>query len=89
MSSDVGYIVMTNFSRSKIIGIGTLNVKIFDRFVQTLGDIRHIPSLTMNMVALSRLDTSGCAFATRNEFMEVGKDLLVIMTKKTINNLYN
>lgn len=86
--SDNGYIVMANSSKSKIINIGTINMKIFDRVILTLGNVRHIPNLRKNFVSLNRLDALDNDFSTRNEFMKVGKGSLVIIKRKSKNNLF-
>lgn len=74
--------MLANCSRSKIIGIDIVKIKIFDGFFRTLGDVIHTPNLRKNFVTLSRLDTLSYYFLTMNEFIEVGKGSLVIMKDK-------
>lgn len=74
--------MLANCSRSKIIGIDIVKIKIFDGVFRTLGDVIHIPNLRKNFVTLSRLDTLSYYFLTMNEFIEVGKGSSVIMKDK-------
>lgn len=77
----VGNVVMDNGSISKVMCMGTMEMKIVDRVVRILGDVRHIPSLKMNLVLVSRLNTLSYGFFTRNRFMKGGKKNSVIMKR--------
>lgn len=50
-------VVMSNDSRNKIIGMGIVKMKMFDRVVWILSDVRYTPNLRENLILMSRLDT--------------------------------
>ena len=43
----------------KVLGIGIVRIKMFDEVVHTLGGIKHVPNLKMNLMSLSTLDAKG------------------------------
>ncbi|KAG8501431.1 hypothetical protein CXB51_003755 [Gossypium anomalum] len=52
-------ILMGNNASCKIAGVGTIKVKMFDRVVRTLSDVRHVPELKRNLISLSSFDSKG------------------------------
>lgn len=63
-SYDAYDIVMVNGSRRKVVCVSTVKMKMFDGFVQTLGDMRYIPNLRKNLVLFNRLNTFGYNYCT-------------------------
>ncbi|KAG8486072.1 hypothetical protein CXB51_019444 [Gossypium anomalum] len=57
VSEDV--ILMGNNASCKIIGVETINVKMFDRVVKTLSDVQHVLELKRNLISFSTLDSKG------------------------------
>ena len=51
-----GTVLMGNDASWKIIGVGTIRIKIFDGIVKTLGDVKHVPYLKRSLISLSTLD---------------------------------
>jgi len=43
----------------KIVGIGTIKIKMHDGIVRTLTEVRHIPELKKNLFSTSGLNTIG------------------------------
>ena len=54
-----GDVLMGNNSSCKVVGIGIVRIKMFDRVVRTLGDVKHVSDLTRNLISLSTLDSKG------------------------------
>ncbi|KAG8503733.1 hypothetical protein CXB51_001751 [Gossypium anomalum] len=54
-----GVVFMGNTASCKIAGVGTIKVKMFDRVVRTLSDVRHVLELKRNLISLSTLDSKG------------------------------
>ncbi|KAG8492366.1 hypothetical protein CXB51_009643 [Gossypium anomalum] len=54
-----GVVLMGNNASYKIVGVGTIKVKIFDGVARTLSDVRHVPELKRNLISLSTLDSKG------------------------------
>ena len=44
-SVDCGNVLMGNDASCKVIGIGTIKIRMLDGVVRTLGDVRHVPEL--------------------------------------------
>ncbi|KAM3319479.1 putative protein isoform X1 [Capsicum chacoense] len=54
-----GVVLMRNNTPCKIVGIGTIIIKMFDGVVRTLGDVQYVPDLKRNLISLSTLDSNG------------------------------
>ena len=52
-------IQIRNGNLCKIIGIGFVEVKIYNVIVRTLTYVRHVPYLKKNLISLSTLDAKG------------------------------
>ncbi|KAG8480001.1 hypothetical protein CXB51_025036 [Gossypium anomalum] len=61
-----GVILMGNNASCKIAGVGTIKVKMFDRAVRTLSDVRHVPELKRNLISLSTLDSKGYRYTAES-----------------------
>ncbi|VFQ72130.1 unnamed protein product [Cuscuta campestris] len=66
---DGGAVKMANGARSKIAGVGTVQVRMFDGVVRTLTGVKHVPGLKGNLISLGALDSEGCRIFAQ------GKDL--------------
>jgi hypothetical protein len=47
---------MGDNSPCEVIGMGTVQIKMFDAVVHTLIEVRHVPSISRNPISLSTLD---------------------------------
>ncbi|KAG8489761.1 hypothetical protein CXB51_017983 [Gossypium anomalum] len=72
-----GVVLMGNNASCKIIGIGTIKVKIFDGVVRTLSDVRHVPELKINLISLSTLDSKGYRYTAESGGSTVTGDVAV------------
>lgn len=52
----------------KIAEIGTIKIKMFDRAIKTLTDVRHILELKRNLISLSTFDLKGIDILVRATF---------------------
>ena len=78
---------MGNNVACKVVGIGTIRIKIFDGVVRTLTDVRHIPALKKNLISLSILNFISCSFKAKGRALRGCKDALIVMKGKK-NCLY-
>lgn len=62
INTNLVMLVMVNGLKSKVVDMGTMKVKMLDEVVQTLGDVRNVPSLKKNLVSLSNLYKLGYDF---------------------------
>ena len=53
---------MGNNAPCKTIGIGTVRIRMADRIIRTLTNVRHVPDLKKNLISLGTLDANGCKF---------------------------
>ena len=58
-----GTVLMGNNMSCKVVGIGTIQIKMHDGIVRTLTGVRHVPELKKNLISLGILDSQGCKFS--------------------------
>ncbi|KAH9803501.1 hypothetical protein KPL71_001790 [Citrus sinensis] len=59
-SCDSGMVLMGNNSICKVVGIGTVSLKMFDGVVREITQVRHVPDLKRNLISVGMLDQMGC-----------------------------
>ena len=74
-----GVVLMGNNASCKIASNGIVRIKIFDRVVKTLGNVRHVPDLKRNLILLSTLDSKGYKYTGESGVLKVSKGVLVVM----------
>uniref|UniRef100_A0A2N9HUM1 Integrase catalytic domain-containing protein n=1 Tax=Fagus sylvatica TaxID=28930 RepID=A0A2N9HUM1_FAGSY len=88
-SVNCGSIRMGNDASCKVIGIGTIKIKMFDNVVRTLGEVRHVPEMKKNLISLGTLDSKGYSYKSEHGIMNVSKGAMVVMRGQRINdNIY-
>ena len=82
-------VLMENNAICKVVGIGTIKVKMFDNVVRTLMDVRHVPDLKKNLISLGTLDSNGFRYKSENGIMIVLKGVMIMMKgQKVDDNIY-
>jgi hypothetical protein len=56
---DDGSVLMGNDVACKIVGMGTIRIRMHDGIVRTLKNVRHILELKKNLISLCTLDSLG------------------------------
>ena len=80
---------MENNAPCKVPGVGTIKIKILNRVLRALADVRHIPNLTKNSISLSTLDSKGYKYSSEGGALEVRKVVLVVIIwQKSFAHLY-
>jgi hypothetical protein len=79
---------MGNDISCKVVGIGSIQIKMFDGTVKILIDVRHVPALRKNLIYLGVLDTGGYKSIFQGGFMKVYKGILLVMKAKKVGNLF-
>ncbi|KAG8485555.1 hypothetical protein CXB51_018931 [Gossypium anomalum] len=74
-----GVVLMGNNASCKIVGVGTIKVKMFDGVVRTLSDVRYVPELKRNLISLSTLDSKGYRYTAKSGVLKISKGSLVVM----------
>ena len=73
---------MGNNAPCKIVGIGTVRIKMFDGVVRTLSDVRHVPDLKRNLISLNTLDVKRYKYTGEDGVVKISKGALVMMKGK-------
>ena len=79
---------MGNNASCKVIGIGSMTVKIFDEIVRTLRNVRHVPNMKKNLISLGALDNNGYRCIHEKGVLRVTLDAQVVMKGKKVESLY-
>jgi len=69
-SIDDDVVFMGNDISCKIVGIGSIRVKMYDGIVRTLTNVRHVPELKKNLISLGVLDFGGYKCKTQGGLLK-------------------
>ena len=79
---------MGNNTSCKTVGKCTIWIKMNDRVIRTLTDVRHVPGLRKNLIFLGTLDSIWYNFLGEGGVLRVTKGSFMVMQGKKIDNLY-
>jgi hypothetical protein len=79
---------MGNDISCKVVGIGSIQIKMFDGSIKILTDVRHVPELRKNLMSLGVLDIGGYKSIVQGRVMKVYKGILLVMKAKKVGNLF-
>jgi len=87
---DSGIIIMGNDVACKMIGIGTIRIKIFDSMVRNLTDRRYVPQMKKNIISVGvgAVESKGLKVMLKNEILKVTKGSFVVIKGIKDRNLY-
>ncbi|KAH9697198.1 hypothetical protein KPL71_023512 [Citrus sinensis] len=88
-SCDAGIVLMRNNSVCKVVGIGTVSLKMYDGMVRELTQVRHVPELKRNLISIGMLDQIDCVIKAEKKILKVVKGSIVIMKGTKLNGLYS
>lgn len=77
-----GVVTMENNAPSKIVGIGSVKIKIFDGAITTLTSRRHVLDLKRNLISLSAIDSKEYNYTNEGRVLKINRDALVVMKGK-------
>ena len=80
-----GEVMIGNNSLCKLIGLGTIRLKMFDGVIN---EVRHVPDLKRNLISLGILDQMGCTIKIESGVMKIIKGSMVIKKGTKNNGLY-
>jgi len=66
---------MENFTTSKVIGEGIIQIQSHDGCITTLQGVRHVHESMYNLISLGTLHGEGFSFSPENNLIEVFKDV--------------
>ncbi|KAH9650990.1 hypothetical protein KPL70_026576 [Citrus sinensis] len=85
---DGGIVVMGNDSSCRVVGRGSIRLRVFDGMIRKLRDVRHVPDLKRNLISLGMLDKTGCLVKLESGTLKVLKWSMVVMKGNMSNGLY-
>ncbi|KAA0059756.1 Retrovirus-related Pol polyprotein from transposon TNT 1-94 [Cucumis melo var. makuwa] len=86
---DEGLLYMGNDKAYKIVGIGSVTLKFKDGTTTLLRNVRHVPSLKINLISLGMLDSIGCEYKGSVRRFEIFKDSKIVLGGTKINGLFH
>ena len=78
---------MGNDSSSKVIGISTIKVKMFDTVVRTFSNVKHVPKSRRTLISLGALENLSYDFSTNSSIMKINKGALIAMKGKKVKKI--
>ena len=87
-SNNEGQVLFENNKACRVIGCGTIRIKMFDGQERILQGVRHVPELKRNLISLGMLDLNGYTYREEGGVIKVLKGSLVIMKGVKENDLY-
>ncbi|KAK2966163.1 hypothetical protein RJ640_026814 [Escallonia rubra] len=87
-SFDGGKILIGNDVACKVVGIGSIQIRMHDGIVRTLTDVRHVPELRKKLISLGTLESNDCSYRAVGRVMRIMKGALVVMKGLKQNSLY-
>lgn len=79
---------MGNDVTCNIVGIGSIQLQMFDGTTKILTDVRHVPDLRKNPISLEALDTNGYKTIAQGGAMKIYKGIILVMKAKKVGNLF-
>ncbi|KAK9103029.1 hypothetical protein Sjap_020283 [Stephania japonica] len=84
-----GSVYSCNDHALKVIGIGTIMLKMYDGTVRTIQEVRHVEGLKKNLLSLGRFDDLDFEIKVKKGIMKISRGALVLMKgEKVVANLY-
>nr|KYP40581.1 Retrovirus-related Pol polyprotein from transposon TNT 1-94 [Cajanus cajan] len=79
---------MGNDMPCKIVGIGTIQLRMHDGVIRTLTEVRHVPDLKNNLISVGVLDSKSFKCNVKNGVMEIKRGSTLVMRGFKKGNLY-
>ena len=89
--TEEGSVTLGDDHPCKVEGIGNVQVRMFNRIVRTLTNVKHVPELKKNLMSLGYLEHSEFNFSSRDRsgVLNISNGAVVVMRGRRMdNNLY-
>ena len=83
-----GRVMIGNNVVCKIMGIGNISLKLHDRTIRELKQVRYVPELKRNLISLGMLDQMRCSVRIESRELMIVKDSQVVMKGSRINRVF-
>ncbi|KAJ9557676.1 hypothetical protein OSB04_012290 [Centaurea solstitialis] len=67
-------------------GIGTVKIKMFDRCIRTLKNVKFVSSMTRSLIAVGQLSRAGCRIRIEDENLCISRESIILMKGKMAEN---
>ena len=81
-------VFMEKYFSCKIVGIGSIKVKMYDSTMRILIEVRNVLKLRKNLISMGVLYSYAYKFKVQGRVLKVSKGILVVVKPKMIENLY-
>jgi len=81
-------VIMSDDRPYNMKGIGTVQIKMFDRMVRKLKEVRYVPQLKRNLISVGVLKTMGLEVSIRDGVLKMTKGSMMVLKGVCRNNLY-
>ncbi|KAH9733925.1 retrovirus-related pol polyprotein from transposon TNT 1-94-like protein [Citrus sinensis] len=81
-------VVMGNDQPCRTMGLGTIRLKMFDRMVRELKEVRFVPALKKNLISVGALEAKGYKVTIEDGIMKFTHGAMVILQGVRRHNLY-
>jgi hypothetical protein len=85
---NMGTVKMANGARSRIAGVGTVRLRMFDGMVRTLTGVKHVLSLKEILISLETLNLNGYRYSAQGGVLKVSRGAMVVAKGKMSGSLY-
>jgi hypothetical protein len=83
---DERVVLMRNGIPYKIVGVGSIRMRMFNGIVRELTYARYLPELKSNLISLGVLDSCGYKYTSQGGTLTLSKGSLVVMKETKVNN---
>ncbi|KZV56298.1 hypothetical protein F511_00295 [Dorcoceras hygrometricum] len=88
VEEESGHVLLGNNRECKVMGIGSVLLKMHDGCVRTITEVRYVPDLRRNLLSIGMLDSKGFNVKIEGGTMKVIKGSLTVMRGSQDNGLY-
>uniref|UniRef100_A0A803PS03 Retrovirus-related Pol polyprotein from transposon TNT 1-94 n=1 Tax=Cannabis sativa TaxID=3483 RepID=A0A803PS03_CANSA len=86
--SSVGTVLLGNNKACKIIGTGTVNMKMHDGIIRSVQNVRYVPDLKRNLLSIGKFDNHGYTVKIDKGTLNISRGSLVVVRGRLKNGLY-
>ena len=85
---DGANLTLGNDDTYKVVGIGSVAIKMHYGIVRTISAVRHVSGLKKNLISLGTLDGLGCRCSCKGGVMKIMKASLILMKGSMVVRFY-
>ncbi|KAH9782721.1 Integrase catalytic domain-containing protein [Citrus sinensis] len=80
LNLESGAVVMGNDQRCRTMGIGIIRLKMFDKMIRELKEVKFLPALKKNLISVGALEAKGYKVTIEDGIMKFTHGAMVILT---------